>query len=198
MNFLAPTVAVLTTLTIPATGQECPVGKVCVDQQDMQTIVEVLKERKCLDDTQPVLTLQPVVITVDEEGRYYYSGAQPHPYQVKLDWCHYKITGEGQVDVQVAQKVPATWGFRFRPKAHLGYLPARLLVGSSPAGGVEAGLGADFLYWKSWNLGATVGIRGVSVGPGYDITRNFGAWVGYEAAYQYPFHNVVAGIWFAF
>lgn len=164
----------------------------------MDVILEVLGERKCLDTHPPVLTLDRVIITVDQDGRYYYSGGAPNPYTVQVDWCHYKIVGEGQVDVQVARLLPPTWGFRFRPKTHVGYLPTAIFDGSGFMNGVEVALGADMLYWRSLNLGATVGFRGVSIGPGYDVTKNFGVWAGYEVTYLAPHHGAIAGIWFAF
>lgn len=185
-------------VTLPARGVECQVGDICVAGNDLQKMVKVLDERQCLDKSTPVLTMDPIVIVTDEEGRLYYSGSHPHPYNVKLVWCHYTIQAEGKVLVTVAQNEPSEWGFRFRPKAHLGYLPFRAFREYELNEGVDAGLAADFLYYQWINLNAYVGFRSVGSGIGFDVTKNFGVLLGYGLTFTAPHQNLYSGIYFAF
>lgn len=188
-------------LTTPIKTQiSCPEDSICVHQDDLATMLKILEERKCLDQTIPVLKTDPILVVTDEDGRVYYSGNDPIPYTLTMDWCNYHIEAEGEINVTVAMKQPKTWGFRFRPKAHLGYLPLRPLVldNVTAADGVDAGLAVDFVYYKFVNLNAYAGFRSVGVGPGVDITKNFGGMLAYSLSYTEPYHGFYAGISFAF
>lgn len=199
MKIVPPLVLALSlAVTAPVfAADDCPPGKVCISPEDMQKIIKVLQERQCLDETPPTFTMDPIRVTVDQEGRYYYTGSVPKPYQVSIKWCHYTIMGIGKVELDVAIRTPEVWGTRFRPKAHLSYLPIPTLQGNWP-NGIDVGVGADFLYYKSLNLGALVGMHGVSVGPGYDLTKNFGLYGGYEVQWLAPHHGLALGAYFAF
>jgi hypothetical protein len=162
-------------------------------------MVQVLKERKCLDDSPPSFELDPIVIVTDEEGRVFYSGAKPEPYTVKMKWCHYEVEAQGEVKVVAALGEKSEWGFRFRPKAYLGYLLNQPLHdGNSFNDGVDAGLALDFfhVYWA--NLNATIGFRSVGGGIGFDLTKNFGCYTGYALSFSDPLHNLAGGVYFAF
>jgi len=162
-------------------------------------MVQVLKERQCLDKTPPTFELDPVVLVTDYDGRVFYSGADPRPYKLKMKWCHYEVEAEGKVKVVAALGEKSEWGFRFRPKSHLSYL---LLTpfhdGNSATDGIDAGLALDFfhVYWANLNLVA--GLRSIGASIGMDLTRNFGIHAGYAFAYSEPWHNIRAGIYFAF
>ena len=184
----------------PALAQQaCPNDSICVERDDLVKMLKVLEERQCLDQTPPTLKMDPIVIVTDEAGRVYYSGDEPIPYTLTLDWCHYSIEAKGKVNATVAMKEPKTWGFRFRPKAHLGYIPLRpLFDGNTAADGIDAGLAVDFVYYKFLNLNAYAGFRSVGIGPGVDITKNFGGILAYSLAYTEPHHGLYAGIYFAF
>lgn len=185
-------------ITLPVLGQECPTTAECVERSDLKKIVKLLDERQCLDKTTPSLKLDPVTIVTDSKGRVYYSGSQPRPYTVEMKWCHYTIQAEGSLEVVVAQTEPPTWGFRFRPKAHLGYLPFRILREHEFSEVVDAGLAVDFLYWQWVNLNVFAGFRSVGSGIGVDVTDNFGVLVGYGLSYEPPYQSLYSGIYFAF
>jgi hypothetical protein len=165
----------------------------------MATFIKVLKEKQCLQTDKPTFELDPITMTVDKDGRVFYSGAQPKPYTLKMHWCDYEVTGEGKLDVIVALQEPPTWGFRLRPKAYVGYLLAEpLREGGAFNDGVDAGIMADFLFWEDFNLNVHVGFRSLGVGLGVDLTENFGAQAGYALSWDGFRSNPEVSVWFAF
>lgn len=186
-------------LARPASAQQaCPEGSTCVPPEDMKAFVELLKEQKCRNETPPKLELDPVIIIVDRDGRVYYSGGAPRPYKVHIDWCNYQIDAMGKLQVQVAQRVEPTWGFRFRLKAAFGYLPVEALAEKDAGRGIDGGVLLEpfFLQWA--NLNAYVGVRSVGAGLGFDLTKNFGVYAGYAIALGTWRSNPHAAIYFSF
>jgi hypothetical protein len=182
-----------------ALAAECAEGSTCVPPEDLKVMVETLKEKHCLQTEKPTFTLDSITIITDEKGRVFYTGADPNPYKLKMTWCGYEADGEGKVKVVSAMKEPETWGFRFRPKAYLGYLPAEpLFYASSARQGIDAGLMLDFFHVKFANVNVAVGFRSVGLGFGVDVTQNFGLYTGYALAWASWNHNLNSALWFAF
>jgi hypothetical protein len=182
-------------------GAEC--SGTCVPPDDLQKLVEAANELRCYKpDSEayeaPQLEADPITIVVDEDGRVFFNGAEPHPYRLTLQWCGTETTFEGKLDVVAAVQEDPRWGFRFRPKAYLGYLPLVALDSKQGLDGVDAGLMLDFFHVQWFNVNAAVGVRSVGAGVGLDITRNFGAYVGYGLSYQAPHHGLNGALWFAF
>lgn len=198
--FIALLAGLLTLLASPVVGAQepCAEGSQCVPPEDMKVFVGVLSEKQCLLSTQPEFKLDPITIVVDQDGRVYASGADPNPYTVKMTWCSYAVTATGGVTVVVARKEPEVWGFRFRPKFSSGFLFVEAFEREKALDAVDVGLLWDFLYWKSFNLNIATGIRSIGAGVGFDITRNFGAYLGYAFAYADVRHNPYAGLYFSF
>jgi hypothetical protein len=182
-----------------ALAAECAEGSTCVPPEDMKAFVTILKEKKCLQTEKPTFTLDPITIITDEHGRVFYTGADPNPYKLKMTWCGYEADGEGSVKLTAAMKEPETWGFRFRPKAYLGYLPLEPIAYSKTASqGIDAGLMLDFFHVQFANVNVAVGFRSFGLGAGVDITKNFGGYLGYAMTWASWNHNLNSGIWFAF
>jgi hypothetical protein len=181
-------------------AEECAQGSTCVPPDDLAAMVAVLKEKKCLQTEKPAFTLDPITVITDEKGRIFYTGADPlHPYTLRMKWCSYTAEGTGHTQVIAAVKEPSTWGFRFRPKAYLGYLPAEpLFHDSSARQGIDAGLMLDFFHVKFANVNAAVGFRSTGLGFGVDVTQNFGVYAGYALAWASWNHNLNSALWFAF
>ncbi len=176
-------------------------GQICVEKEDLKLFLKLAEERKCLDDTTPEFKLDSITIIMDEDGRVFYSGADPNkPYKLEMTWCHYKATGEGEVKVLAAMNEPPTWGFRFRPKAYLGYLPFKLMQKDSDfSSGLDAGLLLDVFYVKWVNFNVAAGFRSTGAGAGFDLTSNFGLYLGYSFAWDMkPTHNLLGAAYFAF
>lgn len=186
-----------------AAAEPCPDGT-CVPDADLKKMVEVLREKKCLQTEKPEFDLDPINIVVDRQGRIYYSGAEPHPYTVRMTWCNYEVEAAGKVDIVAAMRVPSTWGFRFRPKAYIGVLPGEAFYNIPDTESLEvmdlvdAGVMVDFLYYEWANLNAAVGFRSLGGGIGFDLTENFGAYGGYALTWGDWHHNANLGLWFSF
>jgi len=176
--------------------------QVCVDKEDLKKFLQLAQERKCLDETKPDFQLDPIIIITDEEGRVFYTGNDPKkPYKLSMEWCHYKAEAEGDVKVVAAMNEPETWGFRFRPKAYLGYLPLKPLLKDDVkfSEGIDAGLMLDFFYVQWVNVNITAGFRSTGVGVGFDLTKNFGVETGYVFSWSEPMgHSALGSIYFAF
>jgi hypothetical protein len=189
----------LATLWAPAAAAEsCEAGKVCLPKADLEKFVALARERKCLDESEPEFTLDSISVVTDTDGRVFYSGADPRrPYKVTMKWCHLTVVGDGEVELVAAMRTPDTSGFRFRPKAYLGYLPLKLSERDFDEG-IDAGMLVDLAYIEWVNFNVAAGFRSVGAGLGFDLTANFGAYAGYALGWTDPLHNVNAGIYFAF
>ncbi len=199
MRFLVAVLfAVILTFSSLALAQTCPTGKVCVDNADMQTFIAIAKERKCLVETTPTFTADPITIVVDRQGRVYSSGAEPHPYALHLGWCNFAVEAKGEVKTVVAEHDEPTWGFRFRVKATLGVLGTELLVGEHFTNALDGGLLLEPFYFQWLNVHGYVGVRSVGAGLGADLTKNFGLGLGYALTWGGWRSNPFASLYFAF
>lgn len=180
-----------------AAAQETCEGA-CVAPEDMKVLMELARERQCLDKEKPTFKLDPVNIVVDRQGRVFFSGDDPQPYRLKMEWCHLKVEAEGKVKVVAAVMEPPTAGFRFRPKAYMGMLLAEpFRDDKDPKDAIDAGLMVDPIYFHDFNLNFHAGFRSVGAGVGVDIFRSFGAYAGYALTYDLH-HNPMAALWFSF
>lgn len=180
------------------TPASCPEGSTCVPPEDMKVFVQLLKDQKCRNENPPKLTLDPVTVIVDRQGRVYYSGNEPKPYKVHIDWCNYQVDGTGKITMEVAQKVEPTWGFRFRAKAAFGYLPVEALEEKDGMRGFDGGLLLEPFFLQWFNVNAYVGVRSVGAGVGFDLTKNFGIYAGYAIAWGTWRSNPHAALYFSF
>lgn len=181
-----------------STPASCGSSGVCVDKSDLHAFVQLAKDHKCRAETPPTLAVDPIVIVVDQDGRIYGSGSDPKPYKVQIKWCNYDVTATGQVRLNVAVREPPTWGFRFRPKASLGILGVEAFERDRVADAVDVGVLVEPFFYHSWNVNVAVGMRSFGAGIGFDITRNFGGYLGYAAAYSGLRSNPMAGLYFSF
>lgn len=177
----------------------CPnADDVCVTKADMDALVMLLREKQCLQTTQPTFKLDSVTIITDVDGRVYYSGSDPKPYTVKMAWCGYAVTATDNLTLVVAKKEPPVWGFRFRPKFTGSFLFVDAFHQSSAGEAVDVGILWDILYYKAVNLNITTGFRSAGLGVGVDITRNFGVFIGVAYSWWTLKVNPQAGLYFAF
>lgn len=186
-----------TTVTQSTDSTPCPAGMTCVANDDMKVFVQLLKDQKCRTDTPPKFTLDPITVVVDRQGRVYYSGNEPKPYKLHIDWCNYRVDATAKVSLTVAQKVEPTWGFRFRPKAAFGYLPVEALEEKDASKGLDGGILVEPFFIQWFNVNAYVGVRSVGAGIGFDLTKNFGLYLGYSIAWGTWRSNPFGGLYFA-
>lgn len=183
-------------LSPAAQAQTC--DGTCVPAEDMKVLVQLLKDQKCRAETPPKLTLDSVMVVVDRQGRVYGSGDDPKPYKIALDWCNYRIDATSQIKLVVGQRIEPTYGFRFRLKAALGYLPVEAFMEKDAGRGIDGGMLLEpfFLQWA--NLNVYVGVRSFGLGVGFDLTRNFGLYLGYAMAWGTWRSNPTAALYFSF
>lgn len=185
--------------SIPAWSQvACGEGSTCVSDTDLKAFIVLLEEKQCLQTTQPTIQLDPVTVVVDKDGRVYYSGANPKPYTLKINWCNYALTASGKVALTVAKNEPPVWGFRFRPKFVGSYLFVDGFSSSKAIDGVDVGVLWDFLYYKSFNLNVSTGFRSIGGGVGLDLVRNITLYSGYSFSWWTLRHNPSIGMGFSF
>lgn len=169
----------------------------CVPPEDMQVFVRLLKDQKCRAETPPALMVDPIMVVTDHEGRIYGTGSDPKPFTVHLNWCNYVLDAKGQVSIVAAKREEPTSGFRFRPKATIGYLPVTAFDRKDGYAGLDAGLLLEPVFFSWANLNAYVGARSVGAGFGLDITRNMGFYLGYAVTWGTWQHNPHAAVSFA-
>lgn len=170
----------------------------CITDADMQVFVKLLRDQKCRNETPPKFDVDPITIVVDREGRIYGSGADPKPYKIHMKWCNYEVDATGKVKLTAASRVEPDYGFRFRPKFSAGLLPIEAFRRDPWTQAVDVALMADLAYWKTLNFNVHAGIRSFGLGVGVDITKNFGAYVGYANTWSDWRSNVYTGLYFGF
>lgn len=175
----------------------CSVGSTCVPPEDLRVFVQLLKDQKCRQTTTPEVTMDSVVIVTDKQGRVYTSGTGPRPFTTLLRWCNYELTVKSTLNVYAAQAQDPTWGFRFRPKATLGYMPLYALKTKDWVNGWDVGLLLEPFYYRWLNLNGFVGWREVGAGVGLDLTRNVGLYAGYGITWTTWASQVTLAVSFA-
>jgi len=200
MKLLLATLAALVLLSSPALAQEapCAVGSTCVPPNDLKDMVVALKGQRCLKTQKPTFKLDPITIVTDKDGRTYVSGDKPLPYTLHMAWCGYDVSAEGKVEATAARMIPPDWGFRFRPKATLGFLVADTFSRDPWSRGLDGGALIEPFYFHWVNINAYVGVRSVGGGLGFDVTKNFGLYGGYAITWEGWRHNPFVSAYFAF
>jgi hypothetical protein len=197
MRWLALAVALILWASSARAQGTCDAGSTCVPAADLKAFVQLLKDQKCRAEKTPTLTASQLVIVVDRQGRVYYSGNDPQPYKLHIDWCNYQIDVEAKIQLQVAQRVEPTWGFRFRPKAAFGLLAVEAYE-DGWSKGLDGGLLLEPFYVKWVNVNAYVGVRSAGGAVGLDITKNFGVALGYATSWGKWRSNPFTSVYFAF
>lgn len=195
---LWPFALVLLTTPVLAQDKPCPAGSTCVPPEDMRVFVTLLREKKCQQETQPTFALDPITILTDRDGRTFVNGSQPHPYTVRMRWCSYEATGVGQVNAVAARMPEPSWGWRFRPKATLGFLVADTFSQDRWSDGLDGGLLLEPFFLRWVNVSGYVGVRSVGGGLGFDLTKNFGVHAGYAVTWEGWRHNPFVSTYFSF
>ena len=176
----------------------CPEGHVCVEKDDMAKFFEYARNRRCRATTNPTITVDPVHIIVDKEGRVFGSGTGQKPSKIHIDWCNYDLDFHSQIGLDVAQAEESEWGFRLRVKATMGVLASKLWDAKEVKDVLDVGVLVEPFYFHWANVNAYVGVRSFGVGLGADITSNFGAYLGYSMTWGEWEHTPFGSLYFAF
>lgn len=182
----------------PPRVQVCPDGVTCVTNPDMAVFIQLLKDARCRDEKPPEITADSVNIIVDREGRVYGSGTGPKPFTVRVKWCNYELTGASNMQLQVAQRVEPTWGFRLRLKATAGLLAIDAFKEDKLYEALDGGVLVEPFFVQWANVNGYVGFRSFGAGLGADLTTNMGVYAGYALTWGSWRSNVFTAISFAF
>lgn len=178
----------------------CPEGKVCVDQESMQALLQLARDQKCRTEQAPKVTTDDVTIVVDRMGRVYGSGTGARPFTVKMDWCNYQLEAKTELKVSAAQRVEPDWGFRLRLKPTFGFLVTEAFRSNTKFHDtLDAGVLIEPFYLYSANVNAYLGLRSVGIGLGLDVTKNMTIYLGYSMTWgswrSSPYLGVGFSLW---
>lgn len=153
-------------------AEECMPPARCISDQNLQLIVDVLQEKRCLIGTLPRVAVDSVTVIVDREGHV--QGTSTKPYEVHLDWCDYHFDVQSQIEVQTSRQVEPRWGFRLRLKAAIGLLGRDLVEGRRFLDSGDVGLMVEPFHFYLATLNGFISFRSIGVGIGHDVTSTFG------------------------
>lgn len=198
----------------PACPQELlDSGGVCLTKEQKEELRAAIKELKDIHESKAeVELLEPIVIVRDWEDRVYINGGEKKPIKMKLRVGEHV---DRDMEVQLPIKVfyrdepqPDPFGFRLRFRFQAGLLVPEMIKSIKHATDDDeetgredfwdAGLSWDFLYYESLNLSVYAGIRSLGIGPGVDLTKNFGLYAGYSFVYTTLGHSMQTAAYFSF
>lgn len=193
-------------LSMPAAAQDpptCPEPNKCITAEQKKKILEAVDELDDIHKSPATVTLQdPVIIVRDWQDRVYVNGGSSVPIRAKV-----KIGQHVDRDVAITLQ-PQLWYrpkppdpmFRLRIRAQAGVLvPQAIFTATGEKQPfLDGGLSWDFFHLGIVNLAAYTGIRSSGVGPGIDLTKNFGLYGGYSIVYDGWKSSALAGVYFSF
>lgn len=189
----------------PPAPVECvpPPGGKCLSKEQFDEVKKALEELDRIHKSPAVLTTDDKVLIVqDWDGRVYTNGGSTNPIRFKLK------VGD-TVDRDVAMTLPTQVYYRPRPpdpmfrlriRAQAGLLVPQMVqsVGGDKQRFWDAGIGWDFFHLGPANLSLYTGVNSAGGGIGFDLTRNFGTYVGYSLVYDGLKSSLLTGVYFSF
>jgi hypothetical protein len=186
-------------------------GGICLTKEQKEKLVEAVKELEDIHESKAEVELEePIIIIRDWEDRVYINGGEKKPIKMKLKVGeHVDRDMEVQLPIRVyyREEPPDPW-FRLRIRFQAGILVPEAIRSIRNAteddenDGLEefwdAGLSWDFLHYDALNLAIYTGIRSVGIGPGVDLTKNFGLYAGYSFVYTSLGHSLQTAAYFSF
>lgn len=188
-----------------ASADECvpPPGGKCLTKEQLDQVKEALRELKSIHEAPAALELtEPIIIVHDWEGRVYVNGGDAKPLKMKLklgDTIDRDLAATLPTQVYYRPKPPDPM-FRLRIRAQAGLLVPQLVnsIDGTAQRFWDAGIGWDFFHYDALNVSLYTGVNSSGGGIGYDITKNFGPYVGYSLVYDGFKSSVLTGIYFSF
>jgi hypothetical protein len=179
---------------------EClpPPGGKCLTKEQLEEIKKGLQELDQIHKSAAILTTDDrITIIHDWDGRVYTNGGSANPIRFKLkigDTVERDVAMVLQTQTYYRPKPPEPM-FRLRIRAQAGLLVPQL---AKTASGKDqrfwdAGVGWDFFQLLGVNAALYTGVNSCGGGFGYDLTRNFGVYVGYSIVYTGFTSSLLAG-----
>jgi hypothetical protein len=203
MRVLAKSIFLLALLTTPrAFAQEPGAGGVCITEEQKEKLRKAILELDAIKNSPAEITVkEPIVIVRDWQDRVYINGGEKKPIQLKLKMGE-TIERDMSVTLPVMtyyREKPPDPMFRLRIRAQAGFLvPDLFKKDISVPERMDAGLGFDFFHINILNLSVYVGARSTGIGPGVDITRNFGVYSNFSIKYDGFTLGNLTGAYFSF
>jgi len=185
--------------------QECvpPPGGRCITKEQLSDIKSALQELDDIHQSPAVLTTDDkITIIQDWKGRVYTNGGQANPIRFKL-----KIgkTLEREMGMTLQTQVhyrpePPDPMFRLRVRAQVGlFFPQAIKTLDEKQKRIfDAGIGWDFFHIGDLNAALYTGVNSCGGGLGYDLTKNFGPYVGYSLIYDGFESSLLTSVYFSF
>lgn len=204
MKKTAAALAAALTFAAPTSrAAECPADGKCLTAEQLDAVKKAVKELDEIHRAPAVVTVEdPIVIIHDWDGRVYVNGGATRPLRMKL---RIGPTVERDMAATVTARVyyrpkPPDPMFRLRIRAQASLLPLEALR-TDEAGRLrfwDAGVGWDFFHLGDLNVSAYTGVYSAGGGIGWDVTRNFGPYVGYSLVYDGLRSSVAVGAYMSF
>lgn len=181
-----------------AAAQEPPCDGKCLSKDRIEKLLRAIDE---LDDIHKsaarIEFIDPIVIIRDWDGKIYVNGGTGKPIRLKIKIGRYVdrdmlTTVDSRVWYRPQPEPPM---FRLRIRAQAGILIPELVRGMTFW---DAGVGWDFFHIGAFNVSAFTGVMSSGIGPGIDITKNFGVYAGYSFMYDGMRSSAFASAYFSF
>jgi len=171
--------------------------KKCIPAHAYDQIVTIVKSYDCLQQHKPIISIDPWVVLLDQDGRIY--SGPGHDANTDIDgtiqWCSFTVDFKLKPKLKKHTRIEKNGGTRFRAKA---YVFAKIAYLKEPKDILDAGIGIDFLYYKGFNFQGLTGIFSFGLAIGYDITKNFGIVTGIVNPYWEFRLSPIVGLYFGF
>jgi len=188
--------------TSSAFAQEPPPGGVCLTEDQKEKLRKVVEELENIKNSPAqIISKDPIIIVRDWENRVYINGGSTKPIKLKLkigDTIDRDMEVTLPIQVYYREKPPDPM-FRLRIRAQAGFLiPEIFKKNLTVPERMDFGIGFDFFHVNLVNLSIYAGARSFGIGPGVDITKNFGGFSNFSIRYDgFTFGNLT-GIYFSF
>lgn len=175
----------------------------CLTGKQVDKIHEALDELDDIHNSPAVLEFQDqIVIIKDWDGRVYVNGGDEQPLRLKIKiGKHVDRDMLVKIDSRIWYRPePESPMFRLRIRAQAGILvpeTIETLTGNRKAFW-DGGVGWDFFHVGIVNFAAFTGIRSAGIGPGIDLTKNFGVYTGYSFVYDGLKSSALTSVYFSF
>lgn len=205
MKFFAILFAFIILLGFPSIvfASDCipPEGGKCLTADQFNAVKASLIELDQIHKSPAVITTtDKIVIIRDWDGRVYVDGGAKKPIKFELKLGNtvdreMAITLDTQVSYRIKPPDPM---FRLRFRAQAGVLIPQLLKVNSGWNKYDAQLSFDFFHVGNVNFNVAAGVRSFGVGPGLDLTKNFGVSTNFAILYDGFKPGALVAIYFSF
>jgi hypothetical protein len=199
MKFLILIAILLISSVVQA--EEC-YGK-CLTEDQVNKVKKALDELDKIHESPAVVEFQePIIIIRDWDNRVYINGGEKKliPLKIRIgDTIDRDMMVKLESQVWYREK-PEPPMFRLRIRAQAGILVpemARTFSGNKDQFW-DAGVGWDFFHLGVFNMTAFTGVKSAGIGPGIDLTKNFGVYAGYSFVYDGFKSSALTSVYFSF